>query len=360
MSSMSRFQPLQPRSLRHSEQGIVSMMVTMILIIVLSLTVLAFAQLSRRNARQALDNQLSTQAFYAAESGVNDARNLIATANTNGTAVQPKTTCNDTGNGFYSSLNNTLNSAANIAYTCLLVNPSPNSLVYSSVNTHSLIVPVNSANGANLKTINLAWQSKLVSGSPLAGCPGSTNGVFSPTASWSCGYGVLRFDLVPTSSNNLTVDSLSGGTMTVFAVPVTGGGTNAISYAPGGTNAVSGVTCTNSGCNLSVDVSSAASANYYMRISSVYKDASLQLTGNDAAGQVNLSGAQVLIDSTGKAQDVLRRLQARAPVAATSRNQLPDYAMQSTSSVCKRFSIMQGFFQNSPSGVSDASNPLCQ
>jgi hypothetical protein len=148
--------------------------------------------------------------------------------------------------------------------------------------------------------------------------------------------------------------------MTVFAVPQASGGTGSITYAAGGNNAATGVTCTNTNCSLTVDVSSAGSANYYMRVSSIYKDVSMQLTATDGGGQVNLSGAQVLIDSTGKAQDVLRRIQVRAPIAPTSRNQLPDYAMQSTSSVCKRFSIMQGYFQNSPSGVSDSSNPLCQ
>jgi len=64
-------------SLQRNQSGMVSIMVTMILMIVMSLIVVGFAQVSRRNQRVALDRQLSTQAFYAAESGVNDAREFL-------------------------------------------------------------------------------------------------------------------------------------------------------------------------------------------------------------------------------------------------------------------------------------------
>ena len=63
-----------PKRLKQSESGIVSLMMTLVIMLVISLIVIGIAQLSRREQRQALDNQLSTQAFYAAESGVNDAQ----------------------------------------------------------------------------------------------------------------------------------------------------------------------------------------------------------------------------------------------------------------------------------------------
>ena len=78
-------------------------LLTMILMIVVGLIVLGFAQISRRNQRQALDRQLSTQAFYAAETGVNDAANLIKTAVQAGTVVAAKPDCTSTGGGFYAA-----------------------------------------------------------------------------------------------------------------------------------------------------------------------------------------------------------------------------------------------------------------
>ena len=62
------------------------------MIVIISLIVLGFAQLARRNQRQTLDSQLSTQTYYAAESGVNAALRIVRSPHT----YEPgdKTTCN--------------------------------------------------------------------------------------------------------------------------------------------------------------------------------------------------------------------------------------------------------------------------
>jgi hypothetical protein len=74
---------------------------------------------------------------------------------------------------------------------------------------------------------------------------------------------------------------------------------------------------------------------------------------------LGLAGSQIIIDSTGRAQDVLRRIQVRMSVdAGGSKNQLPDNALQSTDSICKRFATMNGYFDNNV-GVA-GSNALCQ
>jgi hypothetical protein len=62
------------------EGGFVSIIVCMIIMTILSLITIGFAQIMAREQRQALDRQLSSQAFYAAESGVNDALMLTLVA----------------------------------------------------------------------------------------------------------------------------------------------------------------------------------------------------------------------------------------------------------------------------------------
>ncbi|MEK7153862.1 MAG: pilus assembly PilX N-terminal domain-containing protein [Patescibacteria group bacterium] len=350
-------------NLRQSERGMISIMTTMILMIVISLIVLGFAQISRRNQRESLDRQLSTQAFYAAESGINDVRELIQGAVAAGTAVPGKTGCTDTGPGaFYASLNPDLDAAKNVKYSCMLVDPSPTRLRFSNVGTTSIVVPLVSA-GGNFSQIRLDWQSKLA-GSPVTGCPATTNNVFSATGSWSatCGFGVLRFDLVP-ASGALNADSLRNATMTTFAVPFRTGGATTVPYAASAanTNNRAGVRCTTSGCNLSV--TGLSQSSYYMRITSLYRDVSLQISATNGGGAaIEMEGAQAVIDATGKAQDVLRRVQVNVPLRATSQNELSDYAIQSTDSICKRFAVMNGYFDNNSalSGVtSNSGNRLC-
>ena len=341
------------RQLRTNQQGMVSIMVTMILMIVMSLIVLGFAQNARRNQRETLDRQLSTQAFYAAESGVNDAKELISKS----TAVPPaKTSCTDAGTGgYYQSLldNSTLNSAANVSYSCVLVDPAPKQLDYDGVSTTSTIAPIFSGSGSAFGSIDLTWQSKTGSATPLAGCPSqyvSGTGVFTPTSTWTCGYGVLRLDLVPVGGN-LDANTLQTNARTIYVVP-TQNTNGTYNFSTDG-NKVFGVKCDNTSCKL--NISGLTGTQYYMRMQSIYQDVSMKI-----ASSQGLAGAQIVVDSTGKAQDVLRRIQVRFPISETgSKNQLPDNALQSTDSICKRFATMDGYFDNHVDSVT-GDNGLCQ
>lgn len=345
--------------LRHSEQGMVSIMTTLVLMVVISLIVLGFAQISQRNQRESLDRQLSTQAFYAAESGVNDARNIIRQAVSNGLKVEDKNDCDGTGNAaFYTGLQP--NISDNVKYTCLLVDASPKELRYSDIGTTSSVVPIITANGDPISTIKLEWQSKITSGSPTTGCPTTTLNVFTPTGSWNCGYGVLRMDLVPTAGNSLTMDSLRNSTMSTTIVPFSVGGRTNVPFSPGAGNQFNRISsrCSNTSCSL--EITGLAANSYHMRISSMYKNAGLQITATGATGnQLEISGAQAVIDVTGKAQDVLRRIQVNVPLQTTSENKLSDYAIEAQGSLCKRYSVMNGFLSVDGNGIT-STNPLCQ
>lgn len=349
------------------QAGMVAIMVTLILMIVISLIVIGFAQISRRNQRQALDRQLSTQAFYAAETGVNDANNLIKTAIGLGNIVAAKPNCASNGGGFYSSLNNgVIDDASGVRYTCLMVDPTPSTLSYSSIGGTSTIVPLISGSGGTIASVSMTWQSKDETSTPTANCPISRTNVFSPTTSWNCGYGVLRFDLVPTSGS-LTADGLKNATMTSFVVPLSASGdatVNPIDYTTGGGRNLLGVVCTNTSCSLTIR--GLTQNQYYLRVSSIYKDVSLQITAADgAAAPIALQGAQAVVDATGKAQDVLRRIQVRVSLTGSSTNMLSDYGIQSSEAICKRFSVMDNFFlsdsNNAVPGVGGTTtNPLCK
>jgi hypothetical protein len=85
----------------------------------------------------------------------------------------------------------------------------------------------------------------------------------------------------------------------------------------------------------------------YARLSMMYQDSSgLTIEGGDAThpfnyltetGGVQFVGGQALIDSTGQAQDELRRIQVRIPLN-TSANTLPAYGLQTTQTICKQLS----------------------
>jgi hypothetical protein len=75
-----------------------------------------------------------------------------------------------------------------------------------------------------------------------------------------------------------------------------------------------------------------------------------------------LVGSQALIDATGKAQDVLKRVQVRTPLTPSSGiPSYPDYALETTDSICKRFQVTNtAFIIPSDIDSTDPNAPLCQ
>lgn len=349
---------------RVGQVGMASILVTMVLMIVISLIVLGFAQVSRRNQREALDNQLTNQAYYAAETGVNDYSKIVRSFLTANTANQDlmkisQTSCKPAPGSWISanmSFSNILSSSPDVQYTCVLVNASPTTLQYGSVGSTSLIIPINSSSPIN--NLKISWQTTQTNLlNPANNCPVASGVTQFPVASnWKCGLGIVRVDIVPTEGT-LSLSSLQASTMTAFLVPTdptsTGGGT--VSYTGQGVNqyaqntanqgAIVAGKCDNTnGC--SVMVTNLNSASYYLRLSTIYQTASVQIAGynlTNSATTLPLTGAQVLIDSTGKAQDILRRIQVRIPVNTTAGSSTFDAAIETAQSLCKHFQTYPGY-----------------
>ncbi|HSX35897.1 MAG TPA: pilus assembly PilX N-terminal domain-containing protein [Patescibacteria group bacterium] len=348
------------------QAGMVSILVTMVLMIVLSLVVLGFAQIARRNERQSLDRQLSTQAFYAAEAGINDVVDLIKTASG---PITAKPDCNNSG-PLYSPLNalSTLDAATNVTYSCVTVDPAPPGVSYSLDGVTSFVLPIIPASGT-ISQLTFTWKSTdPANPSPALGCPSAAAQHFSDSGNWAasnCGYGVLRFDLVPTGGA-LTASSLEAGTMSSFVVPLRSGGSAVIPFSASGSQDLVGTRCTNGAtaqCSVTIN-SGLGGNNYFLRIGTLYKPATLLISGKDGSGSpVAFSGLQAVIDATGKAQDVLRRVQVRIPLPGAGVNKSSDYAIQSSGSVCKRFVLMSNYYKSEASAdvpsMDAGTNPLC-
>lgn len=339
----------------NSSGGMISIFTTMVLMIVITLIVLGFAQLSRRNQRVTLDLQLSSQAFYAAETGINDVRNLLNSRLASGGAVDSSLNKSDCGySGIWSALNPTIDGTNKVSYSCITVDLAPTQLSYSDVGSNSTIIPINSNDGiTNIGSINLTVQSKADTLTPASNCSGNYSFPPSTAANWSCGFGILRFDLVPVPGTGFNLTDLRNSTMTTFAVPSVSGGSSSIAYAGGmaNTNTLIRMPCSGQSCNLTITTGAAPKTEYYMRVSSVYKDVGLLVTANPPSSSANieLKEAQAVVDSTGKAGDVLRRVKVNIPLLSSSRNSFSDYALQSYGSICKQFYVMDGLYGSDPS-----------
>ncbi len=200
------------------QRGMAAIVITMVTMVVISLIVIGFATISRREQRQSQDQLLSSQAFYAAESGVEDAKSIIKDAIAKGDPIKAKDDCNDNkpgpGTNYPTDDATIVDSDYGVSYTCLKVDPEPRTLQYDGVADNGIIVPINTPQPTG--QLEITWRpTGDPGGLPSADCPTSTNNSFSPQTDWSCGYGVLRVDIVPTVGS-LTRASLASGQLTAF------------------------------------------------------------------------------------------------------------------------------------------------
>jgi Tfp pilus assembly protein PilX len=326
---------LMPRKTHRQldDQGFASIVIAFILIIVLALLTVGFAQLARREQKSALDKQLSTQAFYAAESGVNDTVQNLSSLRA---APPSKTTCLAGGP-------TTVGPSANgVQYTCVLVDLTPPNILYDNVQAEEdRYITSSTTAGANTITVN--WGS--TDGNNTFA--GNATGGFTPASTWNASKhpAVLQFSLTPLNppSSNLSRDSLANNTFTAYLYPV-GNGAGSIAYStvnqPGSTNgAIVSANCTVSNgakypCKATITGVPGGTGPYLFRVVDHYDPSNVNINGQDILGQQIGFDGQTQIDVTGKAHEVLRRIQVRVPTNASYK--VPKDALEAQSA-CKHF-----------------------
>ncbi len=387
-----------------NQDGFAALVVALIIIIVLSLITVGFAQLMRNDQAAALSKQLSSQAYYAAESGVNDAYE----AYTHGFNVS-KSSCssNVTGPGsqYLNTTNNNVNSTTNTSVTCLLMNPDPPNVIIGDINNSQPIViemqgcsttggsspgSPQCTNGSptSVSKINIQWNDANDNNSLAPNCSQFTP-AGSTTGDWNY-QNLLRIELIPLSLNDtLNRDFLINHTYTAYLCPNNSIGqgnyyTIGPSSSPGiglsasfsgnpvgntGSGDILNASCPNSTspCSVTLNVGNLTDkignhySTYLLVLRSVYPNpitSDITMYGNSAnpngnATPLDIADAQLLVDSTGKAQNVLKRIQVRIP--ETNQYYLPVAVQEGA--VCKEYALVP---TNPNTGASNSSNEATQ
>lgn len=329
-----------------NEKGMASLAVTTVLILVISLIIIGFSQVARRNQRETLDRQLSTQAYYAAESGVNKAVAMIRGKVMSGSLPNDKTSCGPDAN--YPGVHQ-LN-GEDVEITCLLVSTRVNDLEYTGVGENApTVVPIVAENGAVINRLVLTWRNPIGGTTPSSTCLPS-GGAYTLTSktSWSCGHGMLRTDLTTAPSGDATDRAIS-----TFFYPHQRATVNATTAPQIPLSQNGGLVegyCSDAGGDpkCMAVITGLDAPVYYMSLRSIYRTSSVTIEAQTVGGaSVRLIG-QALIDVTARSQDVLRRIQVRVPLEAREESGIPAHAIQSTSSICKRYSVYPAYYNQDP------------
>jgi hypothetical protein len=219
------------------------------------------------------------------------------------------------------------------------------------------VVPLKAANGP-FDTLTFTWTPAAGQESfPLTDCPSSV-GTLPPSAgvgASTCKFATLRAELF--KGNTYSRAAWATNTTVNFFQPVQSGGGSASSASDGKllpAKCSSNTSCTMTLTGLSGD-------DYFLRLSTLYRTTNLTIQAAQSGGKpIGLLGAQALIDVTGKAQDVLRRLLVAVDLSAGNLVQNPITALTSGDTVCKRFSVALGTLQISNDFLGNNGNPYCK
>ncbi len=348
---------------KNSQSGFAAIIVTLIVVALVMLLVIGFVSIVNRESRSSIDQQLSTQAFYAAETGINDAAQLLAEAEI--------TEDIDDCSAFEASdlaTTKILGDDDSVEYTCVLIDRTPSSLAKSSVGTDgptSLLLrgvdesgDVLSASGGYISTITINWHME---GVDPAASPSFRSDDNTFPESWGHDAPVLRTAL--TSLSSFDRQSLIENTFTTFLRPRDGSGVGTSVTALFGSGnvaqqgSIQNIVCNPATladtdrsryCSAEINVASVEQAEFNLVLRSTYTNADVIITGLDDGGNpVFFADQQAVIDSTGRANDVFRRIQARVPLRNESK--VPGFGVETSKlgGICKTFTLAPGVVSDS-------------
>lgn len=335
--------PDKQQPLGTAESGFVAIFVSIIIMMVLTLVVIGFTHLVREEQRRSLDRQLTTQAFYAAESGINDAVSAIRS----GLITNNSTSCETPASLGASNLDNSLN----VNYSCVLINTKVSDIKKDNVpvigREQAFIMPLETDSNGPLTRLDIQWDSVAAASLP-GGSFNPAGPVLPTTGAWGSGtVGGLRIDITPTTGG-MTRSDMVNRTMTFYILPQSNGGGFTGTTTPS-KGQVLIADCNDPDpdtyrCNTIVNLNPAGEASYTIRVTSLYNPARLWIRAlNNGGGSVVLRNAQAIIDSQGKSADVFRRIQERVPISSEYSNyESPPFVMQSGNSICKRILAYPG------------------
>jgi len=344
-----------------NENGFASITLALILIIVLALITVGFSQLARREQQSAVDKQLANQAYYAAETGINDVILGIQGNPKASPAIAPTITNSTAGvnQGQCLTLPNTTVSTDNgVTYNCAVVNLQLPNIQYDNVASFSdRYITFTTLGNATVGSLTVQWGSA----DGHSQFPSAVTSSSFPTySSWNGDNypAVLEFTVTPIN-NDYARTSLINTTYTAYLYPASSGTSN-VNYTPNSqpnntdgsivpgdcSNANGAYACQATISNINTP------GPYLIHIINYYDASNININGTDVNGNpLTITDGQAEIDVTGSDKDVSKRVDVRIPIVPSP--VLPDFSLEGVN-LCKQFNT----FPNS-STPNDPSDPAC-
>jgi hypothetical protein len=387
------------------ESGAVSIFVVIFAALLLSVLTVGFVRLMIADQQRATNNDLSQSAYDSAMTGVEDVKRAIINYQNvcrTGTVaacsdLRARITKQDVCNAVVREENIITDSATSPddevliqqssgdaalgqAYTCVTLGLDTPDYIGEVAQNESKLIPLNGV--TPFTSITVEWfTSKDAAGATAINVPAEKGGIAQPMldqGSWpSDRPPVLRTGLMQVGSSFTLADfdAMKGDASnanTLFLYPTQSGNKNSsfkdrdprasldakapaiASSAPLQTNCSTSVTGDEGSyaCSITLDVPApidGGTRTAYLRLTSLYNATHFRITLNGT----DFRDVQALVDSTGRANNLFRRVQSRIDLLDTT-FQYPDAALDLGGNLCKDFAVTA---EGSSGAVCDPSKP---
>ena len=365
------------RGIRQS--GAVSLFEVIFGAMLLTIVTIGFMRLMIMDQRQSSNNDLSQSAYDAALAGVEDAKRVVRAAQTGNIqaagVLNGPINCNmvaasgvvggSTSGDTIIQTGTGAGKRFDQAYTCVKITMKSQDFVYKSIEDKSQLIPLRATSSFN--RISIEWYRRddesNLGGANAVNTEISTTGELPARNSWHSNTPQLMRAQLINPGPTFSLSTLDTTGVTSFFRPnvlrsdVAGQDGTAVSSKTSdrpratdgnehnnGTNIVScSKTFKFSGeysCKAVIDVDeiAAGSETAFLRLTSIYKGGSVKVSLQKTDGTiVNFDGVQPIVDSTGRASNLFRRVEARLQIGDDFA--YPDNAIELKNSLCKDFSV---------------------
>jgi Tfp pilus assembly protein PilX len=359
----------------NKQYGEVAIFVVIFAALLITVVTVSFVSIMIKDQQQASNTDLSQSAYDSAQAGVEDAKRAILKCISEGSKCDMSTAsvinspkCNvaiDTLGDVTNKDGTPVtvgNSNMNQAYTCTTISLNTSDFLGTLAVNQSKIIPLIGTSQFN--KIQIQWFTNNDLGSSYNGqvsLPGSS--VLTPLFaqnSWTANIPpIMRTQLIQFGSSFKLTDfdatsNNQSNSNTLFLYPAQSG-SNSTDFSldgqknvnPGNPGSPMPISCqsnfnfANYACTATISLPNpigAGNRTAFLRLTSLYNKTSYRVTLLNGVNNIQFNGVQPSIDSTGRASDLYRRVQAR--VELTDINfPYPDAAVDLTGNFCKDFMI---------------------
>ncbi|HEX9594714.1 MAG TPA: hypothetical protein VF996_01105 [Candidatus Saccharimonadales bacterium] len=325
-------------SRRLDQKGSMSLLTVIFFALIFTIVTISFVRLAITEQRQSVDEDLTTRAYYAAESGVEDAKRALQQYQS-GTLLLADLNGDDCSlpSGYNGDLTN--DPEIDSAYTCQLIDLSPANFQAELGPWEAVTIPLNGESAFD--RVRIDWHIH-TTGASYGRRTNPSNTQLIDVPAWTSGNfpAMLRAGIFSHPSGNFNPTQVNQDVLFINPAASTavaslgddGEVVNGSCVAPANINNFAGTyACT-------VTISGVSAQNFYLRLQSLYTSTFVQVTLLNNNTPVLFEEVQALVDVTGRAGDIFRRVEAR--VSLLSNNYpLPDIALWSNTDICKAFSV---------------------